>query len=161
MKRTILSILLILALLALIAGGCSRPNSNAEEAEVKVPVEVMSVELGEVVQSLDYNGDIKAEYEVKVFSKIPDRIEKLYVDVGDEVKKGAPVANILATTIEQAVRQVEAGLVAAPGHPEILLVPSLSSLSVPIVAEGGPLILNRLGQHLANSVIETLDLVSG
>ena len=113
MKRMILPLLLILAVLALIVGGCSRPGSNAEEAEVKVPVEVMSVELGEVVQSLDYNGDIKAELEVKVFSKIPDRIEKLFVDAGDEVKKGAPVAKILATTIEQATLQVEAGLVAA------------------------------------------------
>jgi RND family efflux transporter MFP subunit len=112
MKRTILPLILILGLLALLTGGCDRTKSNAED-EVKIPVEVMTVKLGEVVQSLSYSGDIKAEYEVKVFSKIPDRIEKLFVDVGDEVKKGAPLAQIVATTIVQAVRQAEAGLVAA------------------------------------------------
>jgi len=48
-----------------------------------------------------------------VFSKIPDRIEKLFVEVGDEVRKGQPIAKVIATTIEQAVLQAEAGLVAA------------------------------------------------
>ncbi len=112
MKRMILPLMLILGLLVLTTGGCDRTKSNAEE-EVKIPVEVMTVKLGEVVQSLTYSGDIKAEFEVKVFSKIPDRIEKLFVDVGDEVKKGVPLAKVVATTIEQAVRQAEAGLVAA------------------------------------------------
>jgi RND family efflux transporter MFP subunit len=113
MKRVIILLLLIFGLLALLAGGCSRPNSNAEEAAAKIPVEVMTVNLGEVIQSLTYNGDIRAEFEVKVFSKIPDRIEKFFVDVGDEVTKGQPIAKVVATTIEQAVRQAEAGLAAA------------------------------------------------
>lgn len=109
-KYTILFIPFVL--LALLVGGCSRPNSNAGEAEIKVPVDVMTVKLGEVVQSLNYNGDIKAEYEVKVFSKIPDRIEKFFVDLGDEVKRGQPIARVISPTIEQAVRQAEAGLLA-------------------------------------------------
>ena len=111
MKRMMIPLLLI-ALMALVINGCSKQKSKAEE-EVKIPVEVMTVKLGEVVQSLSYNGDIKAEYEVKVFSKIPDRIEKLFVEVGDEVRKGQPIAKVIATTIEQAVLQAEAGLVAA------------------------------------------------
>lgn len=111
MKRMMIPFLLI-ALLALIVNGCGKQKSSAEE-EVKIPVEVMAVKFGEVVQSLNYNGDIKAEFEVKVFSKIPDRIEKLFVEVGDEVRKGQPIAKVVATTIEQAVLQAEAGLVAA------------------------------------------------
>ncbi|MCI0495464.1 efflux RND transporter periplasmic adaptor subunit [candidate division KSB1 bacterium] len=111
MKRVMIPLLLI-ALLALVVSGCSKQKSRAEE-EVKIPVEVMAVKFGEVVQSLTYNGDIKAEFEVKVFSKIPDRIEKLFVEVGDEVRKGQPIAKVVATTIEQAVLQAEAGLVAA------------------------------------------------
>lgn len=112
MKQSI-SIFITLILLAILAGGCSKTKSNAEESEVKIPVEVMEIKLGEVVQSLNYNGDIKAEFEVKVFSKIPDRIEAFYVDVGDYVKKGDRIAKVVATTIEQGVRQAEAGLVAA------------------------------------------------
>ncbi|HEX9972796.1 MAG TPA: efflux RND transporter periplasmic adaptor subunit [bacterium] len=111
MKRMMIPLLLI-ALMGLTVSNCSKQKSSAKE-EVKIPVEVMTVKFGEVVQSLNYNGDIKAEFEVKVFSKIPDRIEKLFVEVGDEVRKGQPIAKVIATTIEQAVLQAEAGLVAA------------------------------------------------
>lgn len=92
---------------------CDSSESNAAGAEERIPVEVKTIELGQVVQSLSYNGDIEAEFEVKVFSKVPDRIESFTVDEGDAVRKGQPIARIASTTIEQAVRQAEAGLVAA------------------------------------------------
>jgi RND family efflux transporter MFP subunit len=69
-----------------------------------------------VRQALTYSGDITAELEVKVFSKVPDRIERYFVDDGDRVRRGAPIARIAATTIEQAVRQAEAGLAAVRAH---------------------------------------------
>lgn len=111
MKR-ILSLLFMITCLGVMISSCNRTKSNADEAETKVPVEVTTVRLGNVVQSLNYNGDIKAEFEVKVFSKIPDRIEKFFVDEGDHVTRGEPIAQIYAATIEQAVRQAEAGLLA-------------------------------------------------
>jgi RND family efflux transporter MFP subunit len=103
--------LLVVGLL-LWALGCSNSNAKKEET-VTVPVQVETVKSGDLVQTLTYNGDINAEFEVKVFSKIPDRIEKFYVDMGSFVKQGAPLATIYAATIEQAVRQAEAGLAAA------------------------------------------------
>jgi len=111
MKRLFV-ILILFATLLISLSGCSKPDSSAEEAQSAVPVEVASVALGTVVQSLTYSGDIKAEFEVKVFSKIPDRIEKFYVDDGQSVAKGALIAKIFAATIEQAVRQAEATLAA-------------------------------------------------
>ncbi len=107
-------VVLVVAMIGIVglAANCTQ-NNKAGEAENKVPVEVTAVALGEVVQTLNYSGDIKAELEVKVFSKIPDRIEKFFVDDGDYVAKDAPIATIVATTIEQAVRQAEAGLAAA------------------------------------------------
>ncbi len=107
-------LVLVAAIISIVgfAANCTQ-NNKANEAENKIPVEVTTVALGNVVQSLSYSGDIKAELEVKVFSKIPDRIEKFFVDDGDYVAKGAPIANIFATTIEQAALQAEAGLVAA------------------------------------------------
>lgn len=86
---------------------------QTQENNVSTPVEVMTLGLGEVVQYLTFNGDIKAEFEVKVFSKIPDRIEAFFVDEGDRVAKGDPIAKIVATTIEQGALQAEAGLTAA------------------------------------------------
>jgi RND family efflux transporter MFP subunit len=93
-------------LLILILAGCQK--SGKTEEEFQVPVETVKVDFGNVEQSLFFNGDIEAEIEVKVFAKIPDRIEAFHVDEGGFVRKGDPVADILATTIEQAVRQAEA-----------------------------------------------------
>lgn len=92
---------------------CSSADSSNSEAANQVPVEVTIIRLGDVRQSLSYNGDIHAELDVKVFSKIPDRIERFFVDEGDRVTKGQPIARIVATTIEQGVKQAEAALVAA------------------------------------------------
>ena len=112
MKKVIILFMILLPLLWL-HPGCGGSDGAEQANEEKIPVEVILVKLGEIIQSLQYSGDIIAEQEVNVFSKIPDRIEKFFVDEGDAVKKGAPIARILATTIEQGVRQAEAGLVAA------------------------------------------------
>jgi len=112
MKKTIILLTVILPLLWIL-NGCGGSGGAEQANEDKIPVEVSPVRLGEITQSLQYSGDIIAEYEVNVFSKIPDRIENFYVDEGDAVDKGDPIARILATTIEQGVRQAEAGLVAA------------------------------------------------
>lgn len=92
---------------------CTNADSSDSAVTNRVPVEAAVVQLGEVRQSLSYNGDIHAELDVKVFSKIPDRIEQFFVDEGERVNKGQAIARIVATTIEEGVKQAEAALVAA------------------------------------------------
>jgi RND family efflux transporter MFP subunit len=104
---------LLIAIVGFALIGCSSNETSSNENTEKIPVEITTVELGNLIQSLSYNGDIEAEYEVKVFSKVPDRIEKFYADEGDFLRKGNPVAKVVATTIEQSVRQAEAALIAA------------------------------------------------
>ncbi|MEJ2636172.1 MAG: efflux RND transporter periplasmic adaptor subunit [Calditrichia bacterium] len=112
MKR-LLDFALTISLAGWLAAGCGSSGSSAKEQEEKIPVEVTTVALGNVVQNLNYSGDIKAEYEVSVFSKIYDRIEQFYADEGDYIKKDSPIAKIIATTTEQSVKQAEAALAAA------------------------------------------------
>ena len=107
MKQIAVVLIAVLASALLIS--CSQSNSEVEE-ETKIPVTVAAVERGDVEQSLTYQGDIQAEVAVKVFSKIPDRIEAFYVDDGDVVRKGQRLAKIFATTIEQGMRQADAGV---------------------------------------------------
>ncbi len=111
MKR--FAFFIVLAALMIQLAGCGGNAAQETEEETKVPVTVKPIELGNIEQSLVYQGDIKAQVEVNVFSKIPDRIARFYVDEGDKVKKGDPIATITATSIEQGVRQAEAGLRAA------------------------------------------------
>ena len=107
MKR--IGVLIISLLAFALFMGCSQSSGEAEE-ETKIPVTVSAVERSDVEQSITYQGDIQAEFAVRVFSKIPDRIEEFYVDDGDVVKKGQPIAKIFATAIEQGMRQAEAGV---------------------------------------------------
>lgn len=107
MKKIAVLLITLLALSLIV--GCSQTSADAEE-ETKIPVTVKMVKLGNVEQSLTYQGDIQAEVAVKVFSKIPDRIAEFYVDDGDVVKKGQPIAKINATAIQQGARQAEAGV---------------------------------------------------
>ncbi len=109
MRKRIIATALLLSL-ALALAGCGKKKA---EDEIKVPVQVAAVGKGDVVQSLSYTGEIEAENEVQVFAKIPDRIERFYVDIGSRVSAGAPVAKIYAATLEQGVLQAEAGLAAA------------------------------------------------
>src|SRR5574341_1577667 len=112
MKRTIY-FFMIVAGWAAFSTSCRQTDPKNGQAETKIPVEIMTVRRGNLAQTLSYYGDIKAEFEVKVFSKVPDRIERLFVEAGDNVAQGAPIARIVATTIEQAARQAEAALAAA------------------------------------------------
>lgn len=112
MKRIIL-LLALTALLAFFTLSCSKPGSSAKEADLKIPVEISEVTTSTVTKELTYTGDIRAEQEVKVFSKIPDRIVSFKKDEGDFVAKGDTIALIQATTIEQAVNQTKAALVSS------------------------------------------------
>lgn len=117
-----LSLMMMVVTAWYLVSGCGKSDSSDVEQKEKVPVEVSTVQIGKVIQSVKYRGDIAAEIEVKVFSKIPDRIEKYFVDEGDAVRKGDPIARIVATTIEQGVKQAEAMLVAARAQESNLAV---------------------------------------
>jgi len=102
--------LVLIVITAVFSLHCS---STETKKEAKIPVKVEAVNLGEIVKSVTYNGDINAEVEVKVFSKVPDRIEKFFVEEGNYVAKGDPIAQINAPTIKNGLEQAQAGLTAA------------------------------------------------
>ncbi len=112
---------ILLLFIAVFSFQCSKKNADAAK-EIKIPVTVKSVQLGDIVKSVNYNGDINADVEVKVFSKVPDRIEKFFVDVGDYVKKGDPIAQINAPTIKNGLQQAEASLMAVKAQEQNLKV---------------------------------------
>lgn len=116
-----LGFMMVILTLIFLVPGCNKSDSSSGENE-KIPVEVSAVKLGQVVQSVKYSGDITAEFEVKVFSKIPDRIEKYFVDEGEAVRKGDPIARVVATTIEQGVKQNEAMLISIKAQESNLAV---------------------------------------
>jgi membrane fusion protein (multidrug efflux system) len=95
--------LLLVALLALPLGGCTRDglaqengdSDKAEDGEDKkkkkkelVPVEVASLEYGPIEAVLRFSTNLEAESEVQVFSQSARRVTELLVEEGAQVKKG-------------------------------------------------------------------------
>ncbi len=104
---------LSVALLVLGLSGCGPQNTAQEEETSQIPVQVSTLQPGQMIQTLSYAGDVEAEFAIKVFSKVNDRVETFYVEEGDAVRKGNRIASILAETIEQSVRQAKASVIAA------------------------------------------------
>ena len=114
MKKQIISLAAISVLIFALIAGCSNIDGSKEQEEtIKIPVETISVSRKTITKEVTYMGDIRAEQDVKVFSKIPDRIISFEKDEGDYVQKGEVIARIEATKIEQAVVQARAAVASA------------------------------------------------
>jgi HlyD family secretion protein len=77
------------------------------------PVEVASVETGDIAMIYAYTGNIEAADSVSVMPGTAGRIETVLVAVGDELKAGDPIAVVESDVFEAQLRQAEAGLEAA------------------------------------------------
>lgn len=96
----------------LLAGGCGGDSTakakggNAEPPPV--PVTVETVGRATVKRTLLLSGSIQPQSQVRLFTKVPGRIEKLSVDSCDEVRKDQVVARIDREVLAAGLRQAEA-----------------------------------------------------
>ena len=82
-----------LLLSLLLTFGC-QPKTEKEKATEVIPVKVLKVQLKGLSEALEYTGDIKAQDEAIVYSKVSGKImEKVKVD-GSAVTKGETIAYI-------------------------------------------------------------------
>ena len=108
-KQAPVLVLIVLITLLLLPGCEPKKKTDKDEA---VPVEVTATIKRDLPRILSYSGDVKGEVEVRVFATVPDRIRRLYVDVGDRVRKGKLIALIEHTRLRLAVSQAKASLAA-------------------------------------------------
>ncbi|MCL5960316.1 MAG: efflux RND transporter periplasmic adaptor subunit [Chloroflexi bacterium] len=73
-------------------------------------VKVAVASPGSVGGNLAYSGDVKPKDQVNVMAKGLGRIEKLSVDVGDEVRQGQAIGTLDSETLNAQMRQAEASL---------------------------------------------------
>ncbi|MDA1314738.1 MAG: biotin/lipoyl-binding protein, partial [Acidobacteria bacterium] len=104
----------ILIVLAALSAACSGPYSEATVAAVApaavapAQVRVERVEEEAIPEIVAANGELYAEQEATLGPKVPGRIAKLYVDLGDVVKAGQVLAELEKTDYEFRLRQAEA-----------------------------------------------------
>lgn len=109
-KRILVTI--VLALIFMVA--CSQNES--ENSEKAVPVKIYKVKSESISQYIRTTGMVKAEDDVILLSKIPERVEKIYVRPGTNVKKDQVLAEQKNDIYKQGMEIANSALRTAEVH---------------------------------------------
>lgn len=93
-----------LALLTSCGSGSKKTNNEGSE---KIPVKVQTLKSVEVERTLDYTANLQADEQVYYAPASAGRIHKIYVEVGDRVRKGQLLVEMDKTQLVQAQVQLE------------------------------------------------------
>ena len=98
-KNVILSTLAI----AVLAGCSGKKDSDKDTSVVEaIPVKVQKLEKENIARTLDYTANLQADEQVYYAPAATRRIEKIYVEVGDRIKKGQLLVEMDRTNLQQA-----------------------------------------------------------
>lgn len=104
-----------IALMCLCIGftGCTTKEETVSEETKKVPVEVISAEMGEIKNEYTYSGKLTAAEEANLSSMVAGKVEKVNFDIGDTVKAGDVLFTMETGTVSNNLSSAEASLSAA------------------------------------------------
>lgn len=97
----------VVAILLFVAG-CSEKNDTV--VEKPVPVMVYTIQTKTISEQIVVTGSVSAGEDVIVYSKVGERIDKIYVKPGDRVGAGQVVAVQYNETLRQGAEAAEAAL---------------------------------------------------
>jgi RND family efflux transporter MFP subunit len=105
-------VLLALLLVIPVAFSCGKKpateTSQATTIDTTVyKVKVISLEKQKVSQDIDFTANLLPNEEINYAPASPGRVEQIYVEVGDRVKKGDMIARMDRTQLQQASEQYE------------------------------------------------------
>ena len=105
--KKIIKILIFIVILAAACYGIYSKFTNSQNLPKHLTT---SVKKGDIVETVVANGEVFAQNLVDVGAQVSGQIEKLYVKVGDKVKKGDPIADIDAVKQRNSIAKQEAQL---------------------------------------------------
>jgi len=105
MIKNVVLLVLTLALLA----GCSSKKEETKQKEVieAIPVKVQKLESQNIAKTLDYTATLQADEQVYYAPASAGRIGKIYVEVGDRIRKGQLLVEMDPTNLRQAEVQLK------------------------------------------------------
>jgi len=109
-RRIIIYSSIAAVLVLLIAGGLFAATRGGTKID---PSKLAKVERGDLAKSVVATGKIEPITKVEIKSKASGIVKKLYVEYGDKVKAGQPLAQLDKVEIQAQVDQSRAGLEAA------------------------------------------------
>lgn len=115
-KNTIKTLLLagsIVATSSILTGcGDAEATNNAEEAEevISIPVEVADLKIGAISSNYETTAVLEAKEEAYVVARANGIVEHIYVEEGDYVEKGQPLAKLEQERYQLSVTRAKADL---------------------------------------------------
>ena len=93
----------------MLLGSCTggKNDSATQKAEEKSRVKLASVTARPVEQIQEYTATVEAEIKNNIAPATPVRIDKIFVEVGDQVKKGQKLVQMDAASLKQLKLQTE------------------------------------------------------
>jgi HlyD family secretion protein len=104
-------IVIFMAIVAVVGGGVYLKISSSAKKNAKNGIKLIKVERGDIVEKALAIGRIEPKKEIAIKSQISGIVKKVYVEVGDKVKTGDPLLEVMPdpTPLEfaEAKRNVE------------------------------------------------------
>ncbi len=92
---------------AVLFTACGNNNSGNDTVDEKPEVKVAEVEIQNVPQTETYTATVESDVKNNIAPNTPYRIEKIYVEVGDQVHKGQVLVQLDASSLRQQKLQVD------------------------------------------------------
>jgi HlyD family secretion protein len=110
--RSIGAVVIVLTAMAFLVSGCSDGDSapSRDRPENVPSVEIVQTRAGTLPLEQRLSGVVQARNQVIIYPEISGRVEDVFVDNGDDVRRGQPLARINPRQFEEQVRQAEAAL---------------------------------------------------
>ncbi len=116
-KTIIITSILILIVVALVILRLNNTSSAGRGIPTPVIVRGNAVR-GEIIKSESLTGDILPVQQATIYSKVSGNIEKIFVDIGDQVKQNQILALIDTTIYSQNTKQSKANYMQASANSE-------------------------------------------
>lgn len=101
------NIILSTLALAVLAGCSGKKDANLNKTVQSIPVKVQKLVKEDISRTLDYTANLQADEQVFYAPASTGRIEKIYVEVGDRIKKGQLLVEMDRTQLHQAQVQLK------------------------------------------------------
>lgn len=98
---------LSLAALAVLAVACKSDDKAGTAQQAKPQVKIAKVTSEDIPQTETYTATVESDVKNDIAPNTPYRIEKIYVDVGDNVRQGQVLVQLDASNLQQLKLQVE------------------------------------------------------
>lgn len=95
-------VILGMAAASLLVACSGKKQEETTKVEEKIPVKVQTLKSVKVNRTLDYSANLEADEQVFYAPAMTGRINKIYVEVGDRVKKGQLLAEMDRSQLDQA-----------------------------------------------------------